>query len=206
MDRLCHGESFRLLHTPKDRHVHNYPSVQQHLAETVKDIDRLVTAGWLEGPLHYRPHIVSAYQAVVKTNKFRLALDMTRSGLNDACTPLDCKLDSVTSLLEHLPLNWRMSKFDLTDAFLHWPVRQEEADLQGVQHPVTKEFYRYRYAIFGASPAPAWQQGWAQEIKRILNAKGLQYCTPGSPEADYETFRVIAAYLESRRLPRLSLA
>jgi ribonuclease HI len=191
------GERFLLEHYPKEFWGRNYLSVTRDNKEaTAAEIDRLVEKGWLEGPLHYRPRLVTPLGAVVKVDKFRLVVDCTKSGLNGASADVICQLDDLHSLLRATPKGAWLSKFDMADAFFHWPVNQSDCELLGIQHPTTGQFYRYRYLPFGTSQAPAIQQKWAVEVRRILNTRGLMYCAPNSPEADYSTFNVAAAYLD----------
>jgi hypothetical protein len=193
---LRQGERFVLESYPLEYWGRNYMSIQENLTASAEDINRLILGGWLEGPLHYRPWLVTPLGAVVKPNKFRLVVDSTKTGLNECSAHLECKLDSLEDFLAEIPRNGWLSKFDMADAFFHWPVDQSHSDLLGIQHPITRQYYRYRYFPFGTSQAPSIQQRWGNEIKRIINLHGLKYCTPGTPESNYNLFRVTSVYLD----------
>jgi hypothetical protein len=62
---------------------------------------------------------------------------------------------------------------DQSDAYLHWPVKAEHCDLLGIQHPVTKEFWRFRTLCFGLSVAPFVQQSISLAIKARLAVLGV---------------------------------
>jgi len=193
---LLKGERFLLEGYPLEYWGRNYLSIQENLDATSKDLDRLIASGWLEGPLHYRPWLVTPLGAVVKTDKFRLVVDCTKTWLNSFMVKVECKLDSLEDYIADIPRGAWLSKFDMADAFFHWGVEQSHSDLLGIQHPVTGQYYRYRYCPFGASQPPAIQQRWAVEVRRLINLHGLKYCEPGSPESDYSTFHCSAAYLD----------
>jgi hypothetical protein len=184
---LEEGERFLLEGYPLEFWGRTYLSVHEPLEATGKEIERLVSMGWLEGPLHYRPWLTTPLGAVVKEDKFRLVVDCTKTGLNAVSAKVECELDGLERLLAEAPKDSWLSKFDMADAFFHWPVDQTDCDLIGIQHPGTGQFFRYRFFPFGTSQAPAIQQRWAREIQRVLNTQGLKYCDPSSPEADYAT-------------------
>jgi len=75
---LKYGEKFTLEGHPQEYWGRNYLSILENLDATANDIDRLVSGGWLEGPLHYRPWLVTPLGAVVKADKFRLVVDRER--------------------------------------------------------------------------------------------------------------------------------
>lgn len=71
-----------------------------------------------------------------------------------------------------------------------------DCDWFGVTHPVTGEYYRYRFLVFGSSQSPFIQQQWAIVIKGLVNEHGLRYCSPESPESDAASFICTAALLD----------
>jgi cysteine synthase len=55
----------------------------------------------LEGPLHYRPHVVNPMGAIysAEKDKFRTIHDATASGLNDMVLPDECNYDMLEDAL-----------------------------------------------------------------------------------------------------------
>ncbi len=106
------------------------------------------------------------------------------------------KYDLIDDLLPELRPSCWQSKFDLADAFLHWPMQAGDCDWFGVQHPVSQEYFRYRFVVFGSSQSPAVQQAWATVIKELVNKHGLKYCDGTSPESDCTRFKCTAAMLD----------
>jgi len=157
-----------------------------------KDIQRLRQEGFAEGPLHYVPHVVLPMGAVYlpEKEKFRLVMDATRAGVNDAQVPLETKYDLLEDVLPLLRPGDKLSKVDMTDAFFHWATRQQDCDLQGIKSQ-KGEYYRMRYTYFGSVNSPHVQMKWAKVIKVIVNNHGLKYCKEGSAEADYGSFKVL---------------
>lgn len=163
-------------------------------------MDRQVKRGWLEGPLLYKPVVIQPLKTILKQEPTRLkvrnVLDGTRSGVNEAQAHLPVQYDLLDDLLPELTPGCWQSKFDLADAFLHWPMHAGDCDWFGVQHPQTHEYFRYRFLVFGSSQSPSVQQAWARTIKSLVNKHGLKYCAPGSPAADYSLFKCTAAFLD----------
>ena len=191
---LREGERFEFTEEPPGFYRDNYGSAKELSAEVHADILRL-RQQWLEGPLSYRPHVVMPLGAIVKGPKFRLVVDGTKAGINDRLSATYTKLDSLEDLLCRLKPDDRLSKFDLADAFFHLPIHSDHADVLGICDPETGAFYRYRYLPFGIASAPRSMQRLAQEIKRILNAHGLQHVRSAAA-SDYSSFEVVAAYLD----------
>ena len=63
------------------------------------------------------------------------------------------------------------------------------------------DYFRYRYVFFGGSQAPSIQQRWARELKKVIEERALDFCTPGSEgAARREGFRCAGAYLDDFHL------
>ena len=155
--QLLHGQDFVWVSDPPRSHLDNYRSCTDNAAVSGADIDRIVEAGFAEGPLEYRPYIVTPIGCIIKTEpryKVRNAMDCTRSGVNPACARLSCELDDVAALVPRLRRGMLGCKWDIADAFHCWPLLCARCDLVGFKHPVTGEYYRYRYMCFGLSQAP----------------------------------------------------
>lgn len=200
LDRLKHGEKLWLHTTPRSRRLKNYRSCVDdgNAARTEAELQRYLDKGWIEGPLHYWPWLVMPLGAVYlpEKDKFRLVFDSTRVGLTEASVPLHCKYDMLDDVLPKLEPNDWLSKLDFADAFFHWATRQEDADFQGLVSPVTNEVYRIRYSYFGGSQNPAVQQSWTHTIKKLVNAHGLKYCLPNTPESDYKKFEMVGGFVD----------
>ncbi len=121
-------------------------------------------------------------------------LDGNRSVVNDAQVHLLVKYDLIDDLLPELRPSCLQSKFDLADAFLHWPMQTRDSDCSGVQHSVSQAYYRF--VVSWNSQSPAVQQAWATVIKELVNKHGLKYCNRASPETEYTRFRCTAAMLD----------
>ena len=198
LQRLEKGQELLLHYTPPAFGKKNYESSWEYEGMTRKELLRYKDKGWIEGPLHYRPWLVMPLGAVYKpdTGKYRLVLDGTASGLNKAMSELWCRYDMLSDALPHISPNDWLSKLDFADAFFHWAYRQSDCDMLGVQCPDTGEFYRFRFTFFGSKQAPAVQQAWTHTLKRLVNTHGLKYCTPNSPEADYNSFAMVGGFVD----------
>ena len=177
----------------------NYRSCADNLGPCGAEYDRLISMGFLEGPLDYVPHVVNSIGCIIKHEpyKVRNVLDCLRSDINSYMSKPECRLDMLDSVVPSLCRQAWLSKFDETDAFLGWPLAVEAREVLGIRHPVTGQYYRYAYMPFGPKQAPALQQRWAAVIRDgIINREGLRYCRPGSPEADPSSFRRVGAYLD----------
>ena len=111
------------------------------------------------------------------TLKYRIVLDSTASGLNEACTNTFTKLDQIRDLLTALTPGSHISKFDLSDAFLLFPIEASQAEFIGLQD-AQGSYYRYRFAPFGVASSPQLCQRFAEELKKIVTSAGLQYVAP----------------------------
>lgn len=176
----------------------NYKSCDEHKAVAGAEFDRFIAHQYIEGPLQYPPWTVSAIACVVKYVPFkaRNVVDFTRSDVNPHIARLECDLDRLAEVLPKIQRGSGLFKFDLEDAFYNWPVYVGDADYTGFRHPVTGEYYRYRFLPMGITSSPAVQQSWARVIRDILSREGLRYCRPGSPEANYDYMDIIGKYLD----------
>lgn len=176
----------------------NYKSCHEHKVVAGSEFDRFIAHCYIEGPLQYVPWTVNAIACVVKYVPFkaRNVVDFTRSDVNPNIARMDCKLDDLHTVLPQIRRGSGLFKFDLEDAFYNWPVYVGDADYTGFRHPVTGEYYRYRFLPMGITSSPAVQQSWARVIRDILVREGLQYCRPGSPEANYEYLSIPGKYLD----------
>ena len=114
-DYLTGGHRIDLVEVPRSCFKPNYISYEEHGERARLDLQRQVSAGWLEGPLHYRPRIVHAQAGIYtpEKDKFRPVVDARRSGLNDAIRPSECAYDMLDSVLEVLDEGDRHGAFDL---------------------------------------------------------------------------------------------
>jgi hypothetical protein len=153
----------------------------------------MLAKGYVEGPLHYTPHIVQGLGGVWKPekDKWRTIVNGTSSGVNPASVPLGADYDMLGDVLAPLRPNMYMSGFDVSDAFLNWPI-QEDSDLWG--YKVGGRYYRYCYMAFGGCQSPSVQQRWARILKGIINEHGLMFCKGRA--ADYSTFSCTGAYVD----------
>ena len=176
----------------------NYVSCHTHAEAAGALFDSLHAHGWLEGPLVYTPHTVSAIACIVKLEpyKVRLVVDSTRAGLNDLMARLPCLMDDIDAVVPQLRRGDWLSKLDIADAFYCWPLAPEDCDFMGVRHPRTGEAYRFRFCAMGTRQSPAVQQAWALAIKAMLNLEGLTYCDPLAPEGSPTSFSALGAFLD----------
>lgn len=183
---------------PPRARMSNYSSCREHKTVSGAEYDRFIADRYVEGPLQYAPWTVNAIACVVKYVPFkaRNVVDFTRSEVNPHIARLECKLDDLHTVLPQIKRGSALFKFDLADAFYCWPEYVGDADYTGFVHPVTGEYYRYRFAPMGITSSPALQQSWAQVVRTILLNEGLRYCVPGTPEANYDYFSMPATYLD----------
>jgi len=150
------GYEYALSCTPPEFEKRNYLSFTENAAPARADIDRLLEAGFIEGPLPYKPHLVTPLGMIVKpgytpgTTKYRIVVDSTATGLNEVCEDTFTKLDHVKDLLRALHPGSRISKFDLSDAFLLFPIEASQAEFLGFRD-ADGDYYRYRFAPFGVA-------------------------------------------------------
>jgi hypothetical protein len=150
---IKHGIDLGMHSLPAPFHGKNYASCNDHLPLLVAEIQRLVDLGKVEKVAH-KPYIVHSLGVVVKNLpggkvKARAIMDATKSLLNDHLSTPPMGLPTIRHITRLLKRGYWMVALDLSDGFLHIPLRDDQCDLVGFQHPVTGEFYRYRYLCFG---------------------------------------------------------
>ena len=134
-------------------------------------------------------------------DKIRIVVDSTASGLNPALQDRYFQLDQVDDALRGFPPGAWLSKFDLSDAFLLFPVEATQCDLLGFRD-TEGNFYRYRFAPFGVSLSPLLCQRFAKELQTYVNREGLKYVSTTLSNGDVNpacvatNFRCVAAYLD----------
>lgn len=168
------GIDLGFLSTPDRFHGKNYASAIEHGAAVSKEIERLAAAGKVE-PVTHTPFMVHSLGAVAKkgSDKVRVILDCSKSGLN-ACLPSPpMRLPTVRHAARLMKQGWYAAKYDLKDGFLQIPVRSNQVDFLGFQHPVTGQFFRYRYMCFGISCAPFIFQSFMTDLKRLATERGI---------------------------------
>lgn len=152
------GQPF-LMHTlPPPCAVDNYPSILPHMDVVEEELARLIDQGFLEGPLLYKPYHVVPMMVVLKADKVRVVFDCSRTGLNDAQTPIPMSLDPLAVVVTRLPNGCWVMKVDMTDAFYHWLLTLADSEFIGIRHPVTKAYYKLRFLPFGAAQSPAFSK------------------------------------------------
>lgn len=168
------GVDLGLHSLPAPFHGKNYASVNEFLPEVSAEIARLEALGKIEKVMH-KPYIVHSLGAVAKkgTSKVRVIMDCTKSGLNAHLSTPPMGLPTVRHATRLLKRGYWMGKLDLSDGFLHIPLRDDQCDLIGFQHPATGEFYRYRYLCFGLACAPFIFQSTMQEVMRLASLSGV---------------------------------
>jgi len=151
----------------------NYASYNEHADKAQADLERQVQAGFVEGPLHYRPWIVNPQGGVwlPEKGKWRTVHDCTKSGLNAAIAPQECRYDMLDDVLREQQEDCWMVGWDLKDAFFNLPRLQEHCDYLGLED-AGGNFYRHRFAVFGASDSPAFQQRYVRILMEHLNRLG----------------------------------
>ena len=176
----------------------NYQSCVEHAELAAGDFDRLIAMGLCEGPLDYAPWVVNPIACIVKWDplKVRNVMDALRSGVNEYMVRVLCELDMVHVVAPLLLRGMAVSKFDIADAFLVWPVFARDCEVQGFRHPATGEYYRYRFMPFGLKQAPGIQQRWARFVLDVVQRLGLRYCRPSSPEGTPANIRALGGYLD----------
>ena len=80
----------------------NYGSYEQYEEKGEAELQRMVERGVLEGPLHYRPWVVSPMGGVwqPEKNKWRTIHDLTASGVNGATQSATCQYDMLEDILK----------------------------------------------------------------------------------------------------------
>jgi hypothetical protein len=207
---LVEGIQYQWSAWPPRCNKKNYQSCVEHADLAAGDFDRLIAMGLCEGPLDYTPWVVNPIACIVKWDplKVRNVMDALRSGVNEFMVRVLCELDLVDGVVPLLLRGMALSKFDIADAFLVWPVSARDCEVQGFRHPGTGEYYRYRFMPFGLKQAPGIQQHWARFVLDVVRRIGLRYCRPGSPEGSPSAMRALGGYLYDfgvGHLPTLSL-
>ena len=195
---IVYGYGFDWLAPPPPHKGKNYASCALHVEEASADFDRMCALGFLEGPLDYLPHTINSIACILKLDpyKVRNVVDSLRSHVNECMAKPECVLDMLEAVLSSIPRFAHLSKFDITDAFLCWPVAARWREVLGVRHPRTNQCYRYAFMPFGIKQAPALQQRWATVLRLVLNEVGLQFTLAGSPEAARGSCETVGAYLD----------
>ena len=121
---LVEGHRYRWSQWPARCHKPNYRSCEDNIEHAAPEFARLIDMGLVEGPLDYVPWVVNPIACIVKWEPFKVrnVMDSLRSGVNECMVRVMCELDMVDSVVPQLLRNMGISKLDLTDAFLCWPV------------------------------------------------------------------------------------
>jgi hypothetical protein len=154
--------------------------------------------GLCESPLDYAQWVVNPIACIVKWDplKVRKAMDALRAGVNEYMVRVLCELDMVHVATPLLLRGMAVSKFDIADAILVWPIFARDCEVQGFRHPTTGEYYRYRFMPFGLAfgQAPVIQQRWAHFVLDVVRRLGLRYCRPSSLEGTPANIRALGGY------------
>ena len=207
VDGLREGFRYPMKQLPKISQLDNYKSFLQAGEASDADVQRLLSSGYIEGPLPYVPRLVTPLGMIIKpgfipgTLKYRTVVDATRSGLNESMEDMYVKLDTMKDALQKVqPGSW-LVKFDLSDAFLMFPISGTQCDFLGFRDR-KGDLYRYRFAPFGVKLSPMICQTFAEELKLYVSANGLKHVTrkldngEDNPAASYEGFSCAACYLD----------
>ena len=197
-DALLRGHAYSWTGCPPQCRKKNYQSCVTYATEAAVEFDRVIAAGFAEGPLDYVPWTLNPIACIVKHDpyKVRNIVDMLRSRVNENLLRTPCVLDGLPEAVASLHWGDLLWKLDMTDAFHAWALHWADADFHGWRHPRTGGYYRYRFMAFGNRQSPSWQQRWARAIQSIMRNEGLQFCCPGSPEGDYARLVLSGAYLD----------
>ena len=99
---------------------------------------------------------------------------MTASGVNEALLPPSCAYDMLEDMLLRQLVGGRMFGWDLADAFFNSGRWAEHAEYMGLEDTESKQFYRFRFSLFGGADCPALQQRFATVLVKVLNAAGQE--------------------------------
>jgi len=114
----------------------------------------------------------SAYE--VGGYKYRLCVDLTASKVNGAMHKIDCPMISLDEFIRHTQQGHVISKMDVADFFLCFPLYKKFLKFFGVQNPVTGQTYLFGFLPFGARCSPPLANRWmcaltgavAEELRR----------------------------------------
>ena len=141
---------------PKPFYRPNYSSVTENVSAVRTELARLASLSKItpwRGPGR-RPRVVSPMGVVLKDGKTRMIVHMTASGVNANLHNPHFSMPSVETALNTIrPGDW-LGKIDLTDAFLTFPLREDDRTLFGIQDPDTGLFWTYTCLPFGNSNSP----------------------------------------------------
>eukprot|EP00921_Rhytidocystis_pertsovi_P024156 GHVQ01038819.1.p1 GENE.GHVQ01038819.1~~GHVQ01038819.1.p1 ORF type:complete len:297 (-),score=10.52 GHVQ01038819.1:83-973(-) len=139
-------------------HLPNYPSVFQYMDGFEADFQKRLKNGDLE-PVPLPPYIISPMNVLKQTKadgstKTRIVVDFTASGLNSCLAAPPYTNPTIDDIIRTIyPFDY-IIKIDIADAFASLPMHPKFADLLGIQHPVTKQFFRFRTGSFGMRSLP----------------------------------------------------
>ena len=196
LSRSLYGHALELLELPEQQAHKNHGScalLPERHTDTMK-ATRL--KGFSEGPLHYAPWVVNPMGGVYveHKDKYRVVIDATTSGNNDAMTKLDCRLDDLRVVLPKIQKGAWLSGIDLSDAFNNWPNTQLDCEFWGIKDPTHGQYDRYRSQVFGSAQSPYVQQRWALLLKQKCNELGCKFVL--SPKANANPAEAAGAYLD----------
>ena len=160
---------------PKPFYRPNYSSVLDNITPVCDELDRLAGMSKIRpwrgpGP---RPRVVSPMGVILKDLKTRMIVDMTASGVNGNLHNPHFAMPTIDSALQVIrPGDW-LGKIDLTDAFLNFPLKEEDQTLFGVQHPKTGQFWVYTCLPFGNSNSPYKFVTFSSYLLDALARQGL---------------------------------
>ena len=121
-----------------------------------------------------RPAGLSPMGAVPKphSNKYRIILDCTASGVNSSMASMEMKLPTIRDAVRSIKRNWFMAKFDLKSGFQQIPVHPKFVDLLGIQLPDGR-YARQRFLVFGGQNSPFIFQGTMEDLRIVLKHRGI---------------------------------
>lgn len=154
--QLREGFTLQVACYPGPYYKGNHNSFHKFGDAGYKLFDEVTANHWQEGPLLYRPSITHPQAIIEQPEKLRPVMDATASGLNKAQVPIPFTADTIHSVIVLIMLGDYLAKFDLKDAFRHWPMASNMADWLGVEGP-DGNYYRQRFAAFGVAQSPAIQ-------------------------------------------------
>lgn len=165
------------LRLPLDRPpVYVFPDNYEtsHQQKAYDEFARMMELGYMSGPHQKGEGVLMSHPAACvpkkHTDKLRLLVDLTASGLNSCFTPPRFVLPSVGDVVEKAYPGCYMLKSDLTDGFYMVDLDEESAKLMGVLHPETGEYIRYERLCMGSNVSPAiFSRLVAEAVQELKN-------------------------------------
>lgn len=163
------------------------------------ELDAWIGRGSWEGPLSAPPKILTDQYTVFQNEvvedkatgelrwglKPRVITNCKRAGTNAAAPASTAMYATVSDAIAMMRPSRYMITGDQPKAFTRKPTAWRDADAVVVQHPVTGEYWRARFVVFGQKAGPEFQT-MESETSRVLRAKGYGATPTAAATADPE--------------------